>query len=598
VIARLSPFAILLALISAMGTAAEPTPTPAGKSEPFDLLYLSDAGPVVVRLHLTIANQPLSAAWTRFADALFTALDSDKSGGLDQAELARLRPVLTFLTGRTAFPGGAVIAPMNRAGLAAYLRQNDLGPLRLPVAANNPRATRSGFRRGGTPTTEQLDKALMELLDTNADGKLSTAELTAGVEILGRLDVDENEMISMDELLRRPASSPFFVEEIDGRMLGEPVGAGVELLALSLKADANLARRLLARYGPKPAGGRAAPVFKGPRPAPPVGPIESTARRLTPADLKISAAAFAALDQDGDGTLDTEELARLGQSAPRDVEIALRLRPLTAETKFAEVLAAGKPPVKVTVGARGAEVALEVPGVRLDFLPAARFDAPGAPSADEPGPARSAFRMRYVGLFGSFDRDGNGYLDRTEANAIPLFRELFSFLDRNGDGKVFEQELKDALDEVDPIARAAESAMASIDLREAGRGLFGLIDADGDGRFSVRELRAMAKLVERFDANHDGAIAPGEVPRLFEATLSSGLPNPGYGPRVVAIRADGTTGSSRTPVGPLWFQKMDRNRDGDVSRREFLGSDADFRKLDTNNDGLISPQEAEAAGKK
>jgi hypothetical protein len=46
--------------------------------------------------------------------------------------------------------------------------------------------------------------------------------------------------------------------------------------------------------------------------------------------------------------------------------------------------------------------------------------------------------------------------------------------------------------------------------------------------------------------------------------------------------------------GPLWFQKMDRNRDGDVSRREFLGSDEQFRKIDTNGDGLISREEAEA----
>jgi hypothetical protein len=41
---------------------------------------------------------------------------------------------------------------------------------------------------------------------------------------------------------------------------------------------------------------------------------------------------------------------------------------------------------------------------------------------------------------------------------------------------------------------------------------------------------------------------------------------------------------------------MDRNNDGDVSLREFLGPLQRFRELDTNGDGLISPAEADKAG--
>jgi hypothetical protein len=43
---------------------------------------------------------------------------------------------------------------------------------------------------------------------------------------------------------------------------------------------------------------------------------------------------------------------------------------------------------------------------------------------------------------------------------------------------------------------------------------------------------------------------------------------------------------------------MDRNRDGDVSRREWLGSEEEFRAIDTDGDGLISLEEAEAYDKK
>jgi hypothetical protein len=45
-------------------------------------------------------------------------------------------------------------------------------------------------------------------------------------------------------------------------------------------------------------------------------------------------------------------------------------------------------------------------------------------------------------------------------------------------------------------------------------------------------------------------------------------------------------------VGPAWFLKMDRNRDGDVSPREFIFSKEKFRKLDADGDGLLSADEA------
>jgi Ca2+-binding EF-hand superfamily protein len=44
--------------------------------------------------------------------------------------------------------------------------------------------------------------------------------------------------------------------------------------------------------------------------------------------------------------------------------------------------------------------------------------------------------------------------------------------------------------------------------------------------------------------------------------------------------------------GPRWFRRMDRNRDGDVSAREFLGPKAQFNRLDRDKDGLIDAVEA------
>jgi EF hand len=43
---------------------------------------------------------------------------------------------------------------------------------------------------------------------------------------------------------------------------------------------------------------------------------------------------------------------------------------------------------------------------------------------------------------------------------------------------------------------------------------------------------------------------------------------------------------------PVWFRKMDRNKDGDLSPREWLGTDEEFKAIDTDGDGLISADEA------
>jgi Ca2+-binding EF-hand superfamily protein len=43
---------------------------------------------------------------------------------------------------------------------------------------------------------------------------------------------------------------------------------------------------------------------------------------------------------------------------------------------------------------------------------------------------------------------------------------------------------------------------------------------------------------------------------------------------------------------PAWFTRMDSNRDGDVSAREFLGPIAVFKQIDRDGDGLIDANEA------
>src|SRR5207302_5516226 len=78
---------------------------------------------------------------------------------------------------------------------------------------------------------------------------------------------------------------------------------------------------------------------------------------------------------------------------------------------------------------------------------------------------------------------------------------------------------------------------------------------------------------------------------------SAGLalgPNGGRGPlgrvAVAPGRRDVRSGRPAAGRGPLWFQKMDRNRDGDVSRKEFIGTDEQFKAIDRSEERRVGEE--------
>jgi hypothetical protein len=157
--------------------------------------------------------------------------------------------------------------------------------------------------------------------------------------------------------------------------------------------------------------------------------------------------------------------------------------------------------------------------------------------------------------------------------------------------RLTRQELKSYL----AMLKEAIGAHLSINLTATGQGLFQALDANGDGQLSVREMRnAWARLAE-FDRDGDGCISRTEFPQQFRLTIIDGPAGnlAGQNQEQQAMARSARVGGQPSR-GPVWFRKMDRNGDGDVSRSEWLGTKEDFDRIDTDHDGLISVEEAEA----
>src|SRR5713226_3532040 len=199
----MSAAACALAVAEARPPAAEPAQRPLAARDGYDFLFLGDTRPVLIRLRVRIDGKPLQQAWDDFIDSLFRYLDRDGNGVLSEEELQRApRPQLLTQLLRGNFsdvrPATSRSVPevqvslvggkVAREGLAAYYRLSGVEPF---VALIEDKTTQA----------EALTSALFKTLDLNQDGKLSKDELLAAPSSARALDLNNDELISIQEVL-------------------------------------------------------------------------------------------------------------------------------------------------------------------------------------------------------------------------------------------------------------------------------------------------------------------------------------------------------------------------------------------------------------
>src|SRR5262249_49369727 len=147
-----------------------------------------------------------------------------------------------------------------------------------------------------------------------------------------------------------------------------------------------------------------------------------------------------------------------------------------------------------------------------------------------------------------------------EDAALSGLVELFRFADRDGNGRLSLAELKGYLD----LVKQGVQSQTWITVRERGQNLFHFLDADGDGRLSYSELARAARQLEGWPA------WTGEIP--WHVQLSFGGPaTSSWGGVPIPAPAKRSVSEKIARRGPRWFQAMDRNGDGVLSPKEFVG---------------------------
>jgi Ca2+-binding EF-hand superfamily protein len=536
-------------LWGAAARAADP-PVPGADRDSHHLVLLAPGHPVFLHLRIQVDGQGLKSVRTAYAAKLFEQADKDGDQLLNREEARALPPLVKSVN------ANETVSVADRWEAVDVSPADDKVSLE-ELAAYIDRVFGSTFLLSVKPQRATQSVDLFPLLDLNHDGRLTRDELETASSVLHKLDLDDDETYTIDEL--QPYRNPQIPQT--PAVAASQATEQPFLLIDDDESIQRVAEQLQQRY---------AGEFSGTAPS-----------RLSRATMNIDGPAFSAHDTDGDGSFDAAELAAFLRNPTPHLAIDVQLPQAKP----------GKPKITVIEDRLAAasknepggapKLPLAIAGISLELKAAtvrARKDA-----IDN----RSLYTTEFRRLGGA----KKGYLSEEEFSGLRIANSDFKSVDRNGDGMVVLEELLAYVEQ----ETASSQSHVEMSISHDGKSVFEVVDADHDRRLSRRELAHAGDALRAYDRDGDGAITAVELAGRFQATLEFGRPLL-FRNATAMPRADMTNPVVNAPsAGPDWFRKMDRNRDGDVSLREFLGPLAAFKKLDADGDGLISAAEAEKA---
>ena len=319
---------------------------------------------------------------------------------------------------------------------------------------------------------------------------------------------------------------------------------------------------------------------------------------------------FHAMDANGDGVLSRDEFVNRYREGNENAPPAVSTGPLVEAPPIVDAFAQMD---------RNRDNVITRSEWRSDMAPAsfARLDRnhDGVVTRDEfanPLPLGSA-----EARFGDLDLNGNGIIERNEWRGEAL---SFDAVDRNRDNRVTVDEYVNQPTGYGYGQGTLQSRFAQLDRNHNGvinrgewRGetlSFDAVDRNGDNRITLDEYvnqttdgygnnygtgtnNMQARFVQ-MDRNRDGVVSRGEwrgETLSFDAVDRNG-DNRITLDEYVNQTTDGYGNNYGTGTNNMQarFARMDRNRDGVVSRGEWSDSTS-FRTVDRNNDGVVTLRE-------
>jgi Ca2+-binding EF-hand superfamily protein len=462
------------------------------------------------------------------------SLDKNKDGKLSRAE-AQQSPILRY----KQRPGASQFLEKLKAD--ANLTKRD-----VEQAVDRIGGETVAYRQD--LSSSQNDVEVFKLLDRDNSGLLDQAEMDAASELIISKDGDGDECVAFQEFFPPPA--PVDPQQAAAAPMTPAAATPLAQVADMVRdiSEPLLPARLLKKYDRRPFD-----------------------KQLTAAELGWSAERVTAIDEDGNGKLDAAELRNLGAAAP-DVDLSVDLKALQMEGGMMQVQGTGGKRLDDALRADYAKVAFS--GVVVTF------------SLRNLDPMKSSLDNA-MQVFNQLDADANGYLDKDETSMRTRFqRELFELMDVDGDAKLFADEMKEFIKgRGEPVA-----SICKMNVYDTGYGFFMALDGNADGRVSVREMRHSAASLAQLERDGKPGVEQKEPVRHFHIEFVRGSYQL-FGPSEQLL-AQTPAFQQRRPSGPIWFQRMDRNNDGDLTWNEFLGPREIFHELDADGDSLVDPQEA------